>query len=124
MVKGDFKPFGVAFGMAFHVGSDVDRVHIFPGLHFFGVDDGGCVGLSEPHMVELMFDEAESDGGFINKGEDLVHLAVHTHFFLKSSCGGLFKGFAVAGVAATGVGPEAGGMVLGECSLLEKQLAF
>ena len=105
LVEGDFKPFGIAFRMGFHVVSDIVEVHVFVGCYLVGVDDGGVITLSEPDMVELMFDESQSNGCFIYKGKDLVHVAGHAHFFLQPSCRSLFKAFAIAGMAAAGVGP-------------------
>ena len=80
LVEGDFKPFGIAFRMGFHVVSDIVEVHVFVGCYLVGVDDGGVITLPEPDMVELMFDESQSNGCFIYKGKDLMHLAMQSHF--------------------------------------------
>ena len=81
-VKRDLKPFGVLFRMNIHVGGDVVKAHVFPCFHLVGVDDWGSVALAEPHVVEFVFGEAEADGSLIYKGEDFVHVASHTQFFL------------------------------------------
>lgn len=124
LVEGDFEPFGIAFRVGGHVLLDGFKAHVFPGGYLVGVDVGEGVGLAEPHVVVFVFDETESDGGLIYKGEDLVHFAGHPHLFHESAGGGGFKAFSVLRVAATGVGPQAGGVVFGEGSLLEQQLAF
>ena len=124
LVEGDFKPFGIAFGMGFHVGGDGVEAHVFERGHFLGVDDRGGVGSAEPDVVELVFYETESDGCFIYKGENLVHLAAHPHLFLKAAARGGFQCLTIARVAATGVGPQARGVVFREGSLLEQELAM
>ena len=111
LVKGDLEPFGVAFGMDFHVLLDGFEAHVFPGGHLLGVDVGGGVALSEPHVVEFVLDKAESDGGLIYKGEDLVHVAGHAHLFLESPGCGVFEALALAGMAAAAVGPQTRGVV-------------
>ena len=85
LVEGDFKPFGIAFRMGFHVVSDIVEVHVFVGFNFLSIDDRSVVTLSEPDMVELMFDESQSNGCFIYKGKDLMHLAMQSHFLHQSA---------------------------------------
>ena len=124
LVEGDLKPFRITFWMGFHVGGDGVEAHVFERGHFLGVDDGGVIGSAEPHVVELMFYESEADGGLIYKGEDFVHVAGEAHLFFQASCRGLFEALAAARVAATGVGPQARGVVFREGSLLEQELAM
>ena len=80
--------------------------------------------MAEPHVVEFVLGETEADGSLIYKGEDFVHVAGHSHFFLKAACGGFCQRLALSGMATAGVGPQAGGVVLRQGSLLEQQLAF
>ena len=124
LFKRDLEPFGVGLGMGFHVVGDVVETHVLIGGHLVGVDDGGVVGMAEPDMVELVFDEAESHGGHIYKGEDLVHLASHPHLLHEAAGGGLLHGLAVLGMTAAGVGPQAGGVVFRQGALLEQQFAL
>ena len=124
LFKGDLKPFGVAFGVVFHVLLDGFEAHVFPGSDFFGVDDRSVVGMAEPHVVVFVFDEAESHRGLIYKGEDLVHLDGHAHLLHEAAGGGLLHGLALLRMAAAGVGPQAGGVVFGEGTLLQQEFAF
>ena len=111
--EGYLKPLGIALRVRFHVGGDVVETHVLERGHFLSVDDGGVVSRAEPHVVVLVFDEAEADGSLIYKGENLVHVAGEAHLFLQAACRGLFEALAVAGVAAAGVGPQPWGVVFG-----------
>ena len=124
LIEGDLEPFRIGFGVFLQVLFDGVEAYVFPRGHFVGVDDGGVVALPEKDVVVFVFDEAQSDGCLIYKGEDLVQVAGHAHLLLESPCGGLFHGCAVARVAAAGVGPEAGGVVFRQGALLQQQLAF
>ena len=97
--------------MGLHVVGDVVEAHVFERGDFFGVDGWGVVALAEPHVIEFVFDESESDRSLINKGENLVHVAGEAHLFVQPSGCCLFEGLAVAGMAAAGVGPQSRGVV-------------
>ena len=122
--KRDLKPFGIALWMGLHVLGDIVEAHVFEGGDFLGVDGGNVVALAEPYVVELMFGEAKADGCLIDKGEDLVHGAGEAHFLFQPARRGGFERLTVAGMTATSVGPETGGVVFGQCPLLQQQLTF
>ena len=124
LLKSNLEPLRVMFGVIFYVFFQVVEAHIFPRFHFVAVDVGLVVGLADEDVVKLVLGEALPDGGLIYKGVDLAHLASHTHFFHQAALGGLGCRFSGAGMAAAGVGPKAGGMVLREGALLQEQFAL
>ena len=63
-------------------------------------------------------------GCLIYKGIGFVYLAVHAHLFHQATLGGFVGGLAVAGMAATGVGPQARGVVFRQSALLHEEFAL
>ena len=124
LFKSDLEPFRVMFGVVFEVFFQVVEAHVFPRFHFIAVDVGRVIALADEDVVKLVLGEALPDGRLIYKGVDLAHLASHTHLFHQATLGGLGCRFACAGMAAAGVGPEAGGVVLREGALLQEQFAL
>lgn len=105
LVEGDFEPRCVMLRMGAYVVFQIVEVHVFPRSHLVGVDGGRVVAMTEDDVVEFVFGKALPDGSLINKGINLPQLTLESHLFRQAPRGGLQRGFAVAGVAATGVGP-------------------
>ena len=124
LLKSNLEPLRVMFGVVFYVFFQVVEAHIFPRFHFVAVDVGCAVALADEDMVKLVLGEALPDGGLIYKGVDLAHLASHTHLFHQATLGGFGCRLACAGMAAAGVGPKAGGVVLRKGALLQEQFAL
>lgn len=101
-------------------GFDVGQAHVGVLGYFGGIGDGYGVADAGEYMVILVLYEAIAEAGIVYKGEGFLEWAGEAHLFLQatvSCCGYILAG---AGVAATGVGPLEGRVVLACGTLLQE----
>lgn len=94
-----------------------------PFHHFIRVGVWCAVGGADEHMVQFVFDHAVTQLGPVGEREDLMQGAGEPHLLHEASFRGGADLFTRARVAAAGVGPETGGVVLAHGSPLQHEVA-
>src|SRR5690606_19409629 len=96
---------------------------VLPIFHFCRIWLGLLIRVAKIYVVQLMFCQTIVKFMFINKAELESQFAAHAHFLLQSSVDGIFHSFSLSWMAATSVGPKAGGVIFFIRTLLQKQFA-
>ncbi len=118
-IENNAEPDRVLFGLLLHIGLNVFDRHPLPGFDFFGIDLGLAAVAPDHDVVEFVFGKPVVERRFVDKVEQFGQFGFEPHFFKQASPARLDVAFALALVAAAGIGPEQRRMVFVVRALLE-----
>ena len=93
--------------------------YVAPGLHFIAIRKGHGICNACEHVIEFVLGETIIKARLIDKIETVSEATLHTHFLLQPPVRSRGYGLSRAGMAAAGVGPQAGGVILISGPLLQ-----